>query len=59
MVDGSILDKISDKIKKITGIEKFNNTKILIDADDKLPDSTMKMESMAIFSKNCSSFFIL
>ena len=54
MVDGSIVDKISDKIKKITGIEKFNNTKILIDADDKLPDSTMKMESMAIFSKNCS-----
>ena len=28
-----------DKIKEITGIEKFNDAKILIDTDDKLPDN--------------------
>ena len=31
-------DKVLDKIKQIIGIEKFDNSKILIDTDDKLPD---------------------
>ena len=32
------------KIKEIIGIEKFDNTEILIDTDDKLPDDiTLKM----------------
>ena len=30
-------DKTLDEIKDIIGIEKFDNTKILIEADDKLP----------------------
>ena len=38
MVDGNILDKVLDKIKNIIGIEKFDDTKILIETDGKLPD---------------------
>ena len=38
MVDGNILDKVLDKNKSIIGIEKFDDTKILIDTDSKLPD---------------------
>ena len=33
-----MLNKESDQIKKIIGIEKLDDTKILIDMDDKLPD---------------------
>ena len=33
-----ILNKVLDKIKDIIGIEKFDDTNILIDTDDKLPD---------------------
>ena len=33
-----ILNKVLDKIKDIVGIEKFEDTNILIDTDDKLPD---------------------
>ena len=39
MVDNHILDKVSDKIKMIVGIEKFDDTKIFIETDDKLPDN--------------------
>ena len=38
MVEGCMLGKVQDKIKEIIGIEKFDNTKILIGTDDKLPD---------------------
>ena len=38
MVDDYMLDKILDKIKEIMGIEKFDDTKILIDSDDKMSD---------------------
>ena len=38
MFDNYMLNIVLDKIEKITGIEKFDNTKILIDTDDKLPD---------------------
>ena len=38
MVDDYMLDKVLDKIKEIIGIEKFDDTKILIGMDDKLPD---------------------
>ena len=34
MIDDYVLDKVLDKIKEILGIEKFDSTKILIDADD-------------------------
>ena len=36
MVNDYMLDKVLDKIKKIINIINFNNTKILIDTDDKL-----------------------
>ena len=38
MFDDYILDKVLDNIKKIKSIEKFDDTKILIDTDDKLLD---------------------
>ena len=38
MVGDYMLDKVLDKIKMIIGIKKFEDTKILIEADDKLLD---------------------
>ena len=38
MIDDFMLDKVLDKIKEIIGIEQFDDTKIFIDMDDKLPD---------------------
>ena len=38
MVDDSMLDKVSDRGKEIIDIEEFDNTKILINKDDKFPD---------------------
>ena len=37
-VDGYMLDRILDKIKKLAGIEKIDDTKSLLDADGNLPD---------------------
>ena len=33
-----LLDKLLGKIKEILGIEKFDDPKILVDTDDKMPD---------------------
>ena len=41
MVGDYMLDKILEKIKEIIGVEKFNNTKILIDRDDRLTDDLL------------------
>ena len=38
MVDNYLLNKVLDKINETIGIEKLDNTKILIYTDDKLPD---------------------
>ena len=38
IVHDYMLDKVLDKIIEVIGIEKFDDTKILIDTDDKLPD---------------------
>ena len=38
MVDDYMVDKVLDKVKEIIGIRKFDDSKILIDTDDKLPD---------------------
>ena len=38
MVDDYMLGKVLVKIKEIIGIEKIDDTEILIDTDDKLPD---------------------
>ena len=38
MLSKNILNKVLDKVKMIIGIENFDDTKILIETDDKLPD---------------------
>ena len=38
MVDDYMVDKVLDKIKELIGIEKFDDTKIIINTDDKLPN---------------------
>ena len=38
MVDDYMLNKVLEKIKEIISIKEFDDTKILIDADNKLPD---------------------
>ena len=40
MADDYMLDKVLDMIKEIKGIEKIENTKILIDANSELADDT-------------------
>ena len=43
IVDDYIFSKVLDKIKKVISIEKFDDTKSLIDIDDKLSvDFTLK-----------------
>ena len=42
MVDNYKLDEVLNRIKKMIGIEKFDDTKILVDKDDKLPDDVTK-----------------
>ena len=39
MVDNYMLDKVLDQIKEKINIEQFDNSKILISTDDKLPDN--------------------
>ena len=39
MIDHYVLAKVLDKIKKIIGIEHFDNNKILIDTNDELLDN--------------------
>ena len=39
MVDDYMLYKKLERIKKTIGIEKFDDAKILIDTDDKLPNN--------------------
>ena len=49
VVDDSMLNKVLYKIKEITGIGKFDDTKILIDAYDKLRDDiTLKNDVILI-----------
>ena len=38
MIDGYMLNKVLDNPKEIIGIKKFDDTKILIDTDEKLTD---------------------
>ena len=38
MVNYYMLDKVLDKIKESIGNVKIDNTKILINTDDKIPD---------------------
>ena len=47
MVGDCMLVKVLDKIKEIIGIEKFDDTKVLIDSHDELPDK-ITLEIVAI-----------
>ena len=38
MVEDYMIDKVVDRIKETIGIEEFDNTKILVDKDENLPD---------------------
>lgn len=38
MTNDYMLDGVLDKIKMIVGIEKLDNTKVLVDTDDKQAD---------------------
>ena len=60
MVDEYMLDRTLDNIKEIIDFEKFNDTKILIDTDDKLPDGiTLKNVAILMTSaiKNDGKFY--
>ena len=62
LVDDYMLDKVLKKhrVKEIIGVEKFDNTKILIDTDDELPDDiTLKyvVISMACIIKDENKFY--
>ena len=55
-----MLNKVLDKLKGAIAIVKFDDTKILIDADDKLPDyNTLKnvMILMTCFIKYDDKFY--
>ena len=51
MADYYGLDKILDGLKEIIGIEKFNDSKILIDTGDELPDD-ISLKSVINFIHN-------
>ena len=60
MIDDYMLDLVLDKIKKIISIEKFDNTKILIDTDDKLLDDITLKNSVILTTcviKDCDKFY--
>ena len=41
LIDDCMLDKVLDKIKAIISIDKLDDTKILININDKLPDGNI------------------
>ena len=60
-VDDYMLDKALDKIKGIIGIEKIDDTKILIETNDKLPDG-ISLKAVALLLtcliKNENKFYL-
>ena len=53
MVDNYMLNKALDKTKNIIGIQKFDDTKILVNTDYKLPvDITLKNVAILVTSVN-------
>ena len=60
MLSKNILNKVLEKVKMIIGIENFDDTKILIETDDKLPDDiTLKNAVILVTSviKNKGKFY--
>ena len=45
MVDDYVLNKLLDQIKEIISTEQFDNTKIIIDIDNELPDEIIFKKS--------------
>ena len=60
MVDDYMLDKVLEQIKKIIGIEEFDDIKILIETDDNLADD-VTLKSVVILitcvMKNGDKFY--
>ena len=53
-----MLNKSLGKIKEIINIEKFDESKVLIDTDDKLPDDiTLKSVVITYVIKNGGKFY--
>ena len=50
MADNYMLDKVLDKVKMVTGIEKFDDVKILIDTDDKLANKVTLKNVLILIS---------
>ena len=46
-----ILEKVLDRVKQIIGIEKYDNTKILLDTNDKFPEK-ITLKSVVVL-KTC------
>ena len=60
-IDDYVLDKVLDKTEEIIGIEKFDDTKILIDTDDKLPDNITLQNAVILMTsaiKNDDKFYL-
>ena len=60
MVDDNILNKALKKIKEIKGIEKFDDTNILIDTGDKFPDDIILRNVVILMTciiKNVKKFY--
>ena len=59
MVDDYMLDKALNKVKMITCIEKFDDTKILIEQDYKLPDDVTLQNVVTLITcviEDCDKF---
>ena len=60
MIDDNILNKALKKIKEIKGIEKFDDTNILIDTGDKFPDDIILRNVVILMTciiKNGKKFY--
>ena len=51
-----MLDKVLDKVKEIICIEKIDNTKILVDTDNRFPDD-IALKNVVILNTYLTTFF--
>ena len=56
LAEDYMLYRILDKIKEIIGIAKFDDTKILIDTDDKLSDNITLKSVLILITCNMVNF---
>ena len=50
MVDDYVLDNVLDRITRINDIKEFDSTKILIEADDILPDDIIFKNAVVLMT---------